>query len=328
MATLKEIAEKANVSICTVSRYLSKNSNLKQATEEKVKKAIEELNYIPNNVARSLKTRRTNNIAVVLPKINNLYYSEITSGISEVLKKHHYNLFIVEFEHHRDEEGEILLTLLENMMAGVIFLGLSGDTSFHESVAMLQQHHLPFVYANRMIPDKEYSLIYPDYRQAGELATEHLVSQGKRHLAMITQSVSRLDLQQHIGGFIGKAQEYGIEVGEHQIFRQEEHVFDQEFIHGLRQKKIDGIFATNEMTALSLLKGLLNQGVKVPEEIAVIGFGNSLLGTLATPELTTIDLQNAKLGSLSAEKLLRQIDGVEGDTITILKPHIIVRKSS
>lgn len=185
MATLKDIAKQANVSTATVSRYLNKDIVIKQETEKRIREAIDSFGYVPNVVAKSLKSRKTNNVAVVLPKINHLYYSEITSGISQILGQHHYNLYIYELDNLQMNEDNVLQQLRENMVAGIIFIGLFSDESFKDSARKALDWDIPIVYANREIEYRGYPLLYPDMGHAGFIGIDYLYKQGKRKMALL-----------------------------------------------------------------------------------------------------------------------------------------------
>jgi DNA-binding LacI/PurR family transcriptional regulator len=330
MSTIKDVAERAQVSICTVSRYLNNNMGVKKATEEKINAAIRDLKYIPNKVAKSLKNNRTKNIAVIVPKINNLYYSEITAGISNVLEQYNYNLFIYEVESsYKKKETEILQTMIENMMAGVIFIGLSYDMSFKLNLKILLDYNVPIVFVNRSISYEGYPLVYPDYVMAGELAAEHLLKKGRKNIAVVNKTFENIELYQQVTSFIKKVKEYDICIDKNNMIETHSSFnFSEDVINTILSKNIDGIFAVNELLAVGLIKSLIQKKVKIPDDIAVIGFGNTLLGELVTPELTSVDLQNYNIGIKSAEVLLSQVLERNYDNINILKPVIVERNST
>lgn len=329
MATIKEVAERAGVSICTVSRYLNQTSPLKKKTEERVAAAIREVGYIPNTVAKSLKTRRTPNVAVVLPRINGLFYSEITAGINETLNFNRYNLFITEVDGRAQSEQAILQRMLENMIAGVIFIGLSYDRAFEISLPLLPEHGIPVVYVNRPIPYQGFPLVHVDYYQAGRLAAEHLCKLGRRRLAVIGRIEYEDTILPRIQGFLAGAQCGGIDVAREDVLQVDPGFpISPDVIARLVQAGVDGIFATNELTAVALIKGLSGLGVKIPEQTAVIGLGNSVIGEIVSPALTCVDMENHLTGVKSAEVLLAQIVGEPYENVTVLAPRLMKRESA
>ncbi len=326
MATIKDIAQTAGVSVCTVSRYLNDKIVVKKETAQRIDKAIQELAYIPNIVARSLKENTTSNISVILPRINNLYYSEMTSGISEVLAQHHYNLYISETENLARSEEEILRSVRENMIAGVIFIGLSYDFSFKDSLQTLLHFGIPVVYMNRVLPYTSFPLVYPDFAAVGRLAAGHFLAKGRRRLALVARRIQNGPSGQHIEHFCKAAREAGL--AEPLILEQEPgEALDEEKVK-LLCGGIDGVFVLNEMMAAQLMKALTKRGLHVPDDLAVLGFGNSILGELLSPELSCVDLQNNQLGRASAEIILQQIAHKPYEKVTVLQPSIIQREST
>lgn len=327
MPTLKDIARQANVSVCTVSRYLNKNIVVREETANRIDAAIKQLGYVPNVVAKSLKRNTTANVSVILPKINNLYYSEMTSGISEELGKHHYNLFISEMENLHQSEEEILNTMRENLMAGVIFVGLSYDMSFKDTLHNLLHANIPVVYMNRCLPHTDFPLVYPDFYKVGELGAQHLIARGKKRLALVHKKYNDTLLHHHEKSFRETALAAGLP--EPVMLRCSTGPLpDADCMKRLLQGDIDGVFVLNEMMAAGILKELVKHKVDVPGQMALLGFGNSIIGELMSPELSCIDLQNHALGQKSAEVIMRQIHGEDYEPVTVLKPFVVQRGST
>ncbi|SEG24208.1 LacI family DNA-binding transcriptional regulator [Paenibacillus sp. UNC499MF] len=325
MATLKDIAKHANVSACTVSRYLNSNIVVKKTTEARIQQAIKELGYIPNVVAKALKRNETSNVAVILPKINNLYYSEITSGISQTLSSHHYNLFVYEVDNQNMNEEDILQLMRENMIAGIIFIGLFSDKSFQESIQSVLEWEIPVVYANRCIPYKGFPLVYPDLVKAGKLGAEHLFSKGKSKLAIVHKHLPNPLLDYFIEGF----RQAGDGACEPVIMVIEEgRDLPDNCVSTLLENKIDGVFVLNELSAIYLTKALNKSDIRIVQDMAVLSLGNSLMSEISTPELSCVDLQNRELGVRSAEMILGQIRKQEIEPVTVLEPLIIERNST
>jgi len=218
---------------------------------------------------------------------------------------------------------------LENMIAGVIFVGLSYDRSFQNSLHILSEHEVPVVYVNRAIPYQGYPLVYHDYYQAGRLAAEHLCGVGKRKLAVIGRVLQDRVLLQHIPGFLDTAQGCGFEVSSEDVLEiGPGFPLSPELVARLAYERVDGIFATNELIAVGLIKELSRQGIRIPEDTAIIGLGNSVFGEIISPELTCIDLQNHLTGIRSAEVLLAQIAGEAYENVTVLAPRLMKRNSA
>ncbi|MEL7609277.1 MAG: LacI family DNA-binding transcriptional regulator [Bacillota bacterium] len=327
MPTIKDIAKHANVSICTVSRYLNNNIVVKKQTEERILKAIDELGYVPNMVAQSLKRNRTQNVAVILPRINNMYYSEMTAGISQRLLQSHYNLFIFEVGNAERTEQEILMSMRENMVAGVIFMGQSQDYSFRESLHMLLDRGIPAVYMNRVVKPDGCPVIYPDFFRASELAAAHLVDTGKRRLALVHQLSDEALIARHRSRFSVPALAAGLD---EPLLVYAEHGLSQSdaCLNQLEAQEVDGVFVLNEILAARLTKALVRRGKRIPEQIGVIGLGNSVISSITVPELTGVDLKNHELGVRGAELMLAQIEGRPFEPLTVIEPSLLKREST
>lgn len=327
IATIKDIALHAGVSVCTVSRYLNNKINVRPDTRERLERAIKELGYVPNVVAQSLKRNSTDNIAVILPRINTSYYSDMTGGIGWELAKHGYNLFIYEMENLSLPELEVLQMMRENMVAGVISIGMSYDMTFRESLSYLVEWDIPVVYVNRPIPYQGYPLLYPDFLQVGELAARHLISRGKRHLALLQKCASSDSVVQHIQSFQSTVQAEGLDTPV-TLETAPGLITSPECLDHLIENDIDGVFVLNELMAAGLIKCLTQRGVRIPGDLAVLGFGNSIIGEITAPELSCVDLQNYELGVHSARLILQQIQGLPIEPVTVLSPSIVQREST
>lgn len=324
MASLKDIAKLADVSVCTVSRYLNHNISIKKETEEKILQAIRELEYVPNEVAKSLKRNVTPNVAVILPKIDNLYYATMTAGISEVLRNQHYNLFIYEESNLNLSEKEILQSMRENMVAGVIFIGLSYDYSFRESAQLLLDWKIPVVYMNRQIEYIGYPLVYPDFMKAGRLAAGHFREKGRRKTAFAFRNKSFEFMQSNIDAYMDSYPNSDPPV---LINLDETENLDQ-CVDQIRAERVDSVFVLSELLAIQLTKRMLQKGIGVPDDVAVIGFGNSLMSEICNPSLTCLDFDDKEMGRRSAELILNQIKKQTFEPVTVLPVRLIERDST
>lgn len=322
MTTLKDIAIRANVSTCTVSRYLSKSIVVKKETEDRIKKALDDLGYVTNTVAKSLRRNTTMNVAVVLPRINNLYYSEMTSGIGGILASHGYNLIIYEVENHDKSEDEAITWLRENMVAGVVFIGMSYDRSFEAGAQKLWGLGIPVVYANRLVENFLPPLVYPDYEKIGALAAEHLRGLGRRKVAIVHQRSREEMLRLYRRKF---AEVYGADDATG-VFEATDLSF--RFLGGLRDTGFDAAFVLNEAMAVRLCKEAVRGGWDLPGDFAILAFGNSPISRFSSPEVSCIDLHDRRLGALSAELLMGQIQGGEVPKATTVEPELIRREST
>lgn len=323
MATLNDIAKHAGVSIATVSRYLSQDLAVKKETEERILKAIDELEYVPNVVAKALKKNSTNTIALILPRINTLYYSEMTTGINHILAEKGYNLFIYEVENQSKSEKEILQIMKENMVAGVILIAMSHDTSFLTQLNQLENWHIPFLYTNRLLEDSDFPVLYPDFNSVGSLAAEHLKERGYKNPAIVYKTINPPVQQIYEHEFSKK---YSRKPMTLQISDDDNILKKVEAL--IIGEKVDSLFILNEIYSVKITQGLYEKGVKIPEDLGVISFGNSLLSEISIPRLTCIDLKNYEFGVKSATLIMQMIENESVSPVTKIAPSLIKRQTT
>jgi DNA-binding LacI/PurR family transcriptional regulator len=329
MATLKDIAEKAQVSICTVSRYLNGKIKIRPDTESRINAAIDELGYIPNTVAKSLKTNTSQNVALVIPTINNSYFSEIAAGVDSVLQSKKYSLFI--FQHYNKAEVEFQITrkLIENRIAGAIFVGLPYNHDDARNFRELTKSGVAVVFANRSFEPGPYPLVISDYTGGGRQGAKHLLALGHRKIGIISGFKDHPESDKRLHGCFKFLAENGVTVDRQNIYYSEySHEKAAEIAINLARQGVEAIFSVSDLMAVGALKGLQRYGVKIPDDIALVGFGNTLHARLTTPELTSIDLQSHTVGSKSAEVLINIINGHKVEEVHTLSTKLVRREST
>lgn len=329
MATLKDIAEKAQVSVCTVSRYLNGKIKIRPDTESRIKAAIDELGYIPNTVAKALKTNTSQNVALVIPTINNSYFSEITAGVDSVLRSNKYSLFIFQHYNKAAVELQVARKLIENRIAGAIFVGLPHDYDDVRTFGELTKSGVAVIFANRTFKPGPHPIVVSDYIGGGRQAAKHLLALGHRKIGIISGYKDHPESDNRLHGCLDYLAEKGVSVEAQNIYYAEYcHKKAAELAKKLVQQGVEAIFSVSDLMAVGALKGLQRYGVKVPLDMSLVGFGNTLYARLTTPELTSIDLQSHKVGSKSAEVLLQMIKGQPVEGVYTLSTKLVRRESS
>jgi len=329
MVTIKDIASKAQVSVCTVSRYLNGKIKIRPDTEARIQAAIKELGYIPNTVAKSLKTSTSQNVALVIPTINNSYFSEITAGIDAVLRKEKYALFIFQHYNKADVELQVIRKLIENRIAGAIFVGLPQGIGNYKAFQELNKNGIALVFANRTFEPGPYPLVFSDYREGGRQAAGHLLELGYKKIGIISGFKNHPESDNRLEGCLSRLKEGGVTVDPANIdYGCFDHELAGEIALRLAEQGVEAIFALSDLMAVGALKALEGKGIRIPEDIALIGFGNTLHARLCSPELTSIDIQSRQVGSKSAEVLLKLIKGKAVDLISILSTKLVRREST
>ncbi|KRG15141.1 LacI family transcriptional regulator [Virgibacillus soli] len=337
--TIYDIARKAKTSTATVSRVLS-NSNYPVSNElkERIKEVAKELNYIPNMIGRQLKTNNSMTIGVIIPSITNPFYSSIVLGIEDIARSRGYHVLLCNSHRSSELEEEYLKTLFEKQVRGLIVSSISSNK---ELVEALVQKGLNVVAFDQTIEGLESSQIQFDFRKGGFLATEHLIEKGHRKIAFISSPLTRPSRLSIYEGYQQALEKYEIEVEREwiQIASREEEISERnyEFKNGIDlTKKLlqcsdlpTAIFVCNDMTAFGVMNELANQGIKVPQQMSVIGFDNIEFSQMMTPPLTTIQQPDYEMGRMACNLLLDQLDGEETKQVDIiLQPKVIERQST
>ncbi|MBQ6343004.1 MAG: LacI family DNA-binding transcriptional regulator [Anaerolineaceae bacterium] len=323
--TIKDIAEQTGVSYATVSRTLNHLSGVSPATRDKVLAAAEEMGYRPNIHARSLKTNKTNTIALVLPDISNPFFADIAYAVDEYAFSRGYTTVLCNTNWNEEIEKTHLDQMQNQRVDGIIYkpagqlpMDLSGLS-------------IPSVLIS-CIPGENENYIEIDNYKGGQIAAEHLISCGYKHLAFIGGSRNSQSNEFRIAGFCDKLQEQGMPLNDDHIlyggFSMESGC---DMAHHLLSHfpDVDGIFCGNDVIALGVLQHLMEINKNVPEEIGVVGFDDIILAGLPQIQMTTVAQPRSEIGKLSAEMLINTIDNKENQKHHImLEPELVVRRST
>lgn len=326
-ATLTDIAKRANVSKTTVSMVLNnKEINVSEATREKILQISNELNYIPNTVARSLSTKKTETLGVILPDIENPFFSEMVKAIEDTAEKLNYNVILCNSYNSTKKEEKYIKLLISKLVDGVIFI--SGGNS-EKNLNILDDNKIPFVIVDRYIESsKKYSGIFCSNKEGIEIGIEYLYDKGKRNIAFV-KGPSRLKISElRLKAYENITKKLGI--------YNEALIFEDEFTidGGIMSTekildtgiKIDAIFYSSDVMALGGMKFLLRNGYKIPRDISVLGYDNINISMFLEPELSTVAQPIYTMGEEACKLLVDIINGkVKEHKVIFLKPELIER---
>jgi len=331
--TIKDIARKANVSHTTVSRALNDKSRIKSETKQKILLIVKELNYRPDFIARSLVMKRTRTLGLVITTISNPFYTELSQGIESTAIRLGYNIILCSTNYDLSTEKKYIDMLRSKGVDGIIF------TSAHISdpnIVGLAEDGFPMVLVNRKThhPTVKNKVDYVgvDNLRGGFLAVEHLVKLGHERIGVIGgSSESSVGFERLEGGKKALAA-YGLEV-------KGDYFLEGDFLRGsgyqggkrflAMEKPPTAIFATNDYMALGTYQAILEEGIRVPEEIALVGFNDIEFTSMKGIELTTIGQKKYEMGALAVRKLVERVEGRAGGPgeEMILEPELIIRKT-
>lgn len=333
--TIKDIAKQLGISTSTVSRALRNQPDVNPETREAVHNLAEELNYQPNLFASGLVSRRTHLLGVIVPQLSNHFFAAITSGIQHVAYQNEYRVIICESDHSLERERVNVEALLSVRVDGIIMAPLMDyDHGINAHVRSILERDVPLVYVDRVQPEVPASSVSIDDYQAALDATEYLIASGCRRLAHFTGPEWTTTCRNRKLGFIEGVKRAGLELNESWII---ETGFEpwraSEVTRELFQQENppDGIIGVNDRVLAGATHVLGEMGVKIPDDVSLIGFSDNPISSLIQPTLTSVRQPSYEMGEVAASVLIDQIDnsGIPPVPINkVLDTRLILREST
>lgn len=343
MVTIQEVAERAGVSISTVSNVLNKKKFVSQELQERVYRAVEELDYVADSVARNMKRGYTKNIGVITSDMCGLFYPYVVQGIYQVLSQEGYHLTICDAHVEPGEkslvkEREAFRSLFSNRVDGVIFVS---SVSSREEAAYLEEikreagrlKKTPLVSLERDFSAFGIDSVYYDNRKTAGLAVEHLISRGCRRIAHIAGPRQEQIPEERKEGYLETLDKSGLGSG-YIVYGDYSHQSGYQAMLELlsAQERPDGVYCANDQMAVGALKALKEWGIAVPEEIKVVGSDDVFVASVVEPGISTVHIKKTSMGQRAAELLLQRIREGEQDNLPPaaeeMEIRLVVRKST
>lgn len=332
--TLKQIAFELDVSVSTVSKALRDSPEIGEDTRQKVKAFAKLYNYKPNNIALSLKNRKTRTIGLVLPEIVHDFFATVISGIEEVANKKGYNVIICLSNNSFDREV-MNMEMLANGSTDGFILSVAKETQQKRDYHHLQEvinQGMPVVLVDRVVEEIVCDKVIIDDAEGAAKAVQHLIDSGCSNIAIITTvdyvSVGKL----RTNGYLNALRKNNMTVNEDLILKIEDIDQSQEQIDEfLKSRNVDGVFAVNEQFAASAVRALDSKGLTVPEDVLVISFSDGELSRRFMPSLSTVNQHGAEMGARAAELLIERLERVvdeERYQTAIINTSLIEREST
>jgi LacI family transcriptional regulator len=327
---LKDIALELNVSVMTVSKVVRECADVGEETRQRVLAKVKEMNYQPNWVARSLAARRTFIIGLVVPDLMHSFFAEIAKGVAETIRPRGYDVVICNSEEDSALEASEVERLLGRQVDGLLIASAQPPSS-SSLFERLDARGTPYVMIDRRFADAQANYVGADDEEIGRMATRHLIERGCRRIAHIagpalTPGVGRLK------GYREALAGAGMQVPGTYVVSAHDDATGYDAARRLLKVKPrpDGIFGYNDPTAAGALKALLEAGVRVPEEIKVIGVGNVHYSDLLRVPLSTIDQSSASIGRQAAEILVKNITAKRKrlPKTVLIEPTLVAREST
>lgn len=335
-ATIKDIAKELNISTSTVSRALKDYPSISNETKRKVKEVADKLNYRPNAIALSLRKSRSFTIGVIIPEIVHFFFSTVISGIEEVAFSRGYNVILTQTNEKLTREMSSIETMLSNQIDGFLVSFSKETTDFNHFSRLLNQGY-PIVFFDR-VPEIPHaiSVMVDDYKGALD-ATDHLISQGYKNIVHLSGPLNLKISQERIRGYKDALTKNGVSVNPEFIVEcpigtdSESQKITANILKSFSIRP-DAFFASNDMAAVGAMLSCKAEGLRIPEDVGIVGFSNWQFCTMTEPSLSSVSQPGAKMGAKATDILLDLIENkLNPDTITgpvVLETELLIRKSS
>jgi len=340
--TLKQIAKELDVSISTVSKALRNSIEISEDTREKVQAFAKLYNYRPNNIALSLKNRKTKTIGVIIPEIVHHFFAKVIRGIELVANRRGYNV-IVGLSNESFDKEVINMQMLANGSIDGFILSISKETlqqqDYHHFNETISQG-MPIVMFDRVVNDITCDKVIIDDMKGSKNAVNKLLNNGCKHVAIITTkdyvSVGRLRTQ----GYLEALEEHKMIPDANLILKVDDELLSEDHLDSLEDEienlfnsnaNIDGVFAVNELYAIIAMKVARKLNMKIPDDVQVIGFTDGVLSKHATPSLTTVSQHGQEMGEKAADLLIDKLEHEEDEErfqTVVIETNLIEREST
>lgn len=330
--TIYDIAEALDLSPATVSRGLKDHPGLRKDTKKKILDAAKKMGYQQNTFASNLRKKQTNTIGVIIPRLNSYFMSTVISGMQKVANSHGYNLIISQSEESYKKEITNVQTLFNSRIDGLM-VSLAYDTPDIKHFKLFLNKKIPVIFFDRVIQQPGCTSIVIDNEQAGYDSTLHLIEQGCKRIVHIAGDLNRNVYSDRLKGYKTALEEAGLPHDPSLVIKNsltdEGGITASEEILKMK-KRPDGIFSSNDTAAVACIRELKAAGLRVPEDIAVVGFNNDPISRVIEPNLTTIHYPGLEIGEQAATTLIQQLKNRAGHQLNriMLNHELIIRKSS
>ncbi len=336
MSTISDVAKRAGVSAMTVSRVVNGTGYTSSGTRTRVEAAIEELGYVPNALARQLRSKRTKTIALVVSDISNPFFTTVARGVEDYAMGHGFSVMYCNTDESEAEEEQYLLMLIERQVDGLL---LVPARSSGESFRLLANHHMPVVVLDRRVAARNVDSVRCDSEAGAYALARHLLDLGHRRIAVLTGPRSISTSVDRVAGVRRALDEAGLSLPDELVHyggynfgksnQADGHRMALEML-GASGERPTAIFCANNFIAFGAIRALREAGLRVPEETSVVAFDDLPEEWVSEPFLTVAAQPAYEIGQRAATLLLSQIDGHQEPTgqSVVLPFELIVRRSS
>lgn len=301
MANIRDVAKKSGVSVATVSRFLNNKGYVSQETKAAIQQAIQELDYKPNLVARSLSTKQTKFIGLIVPDIVNPFFPELARAVEDMALQYEYTVVLCNSDEDAEKEMHYIETLKQKYVAGFIVATNASNTAHYQKL------DLPVVAIDRKI-HASIPTVSSNNHEGAHLGTSYLIERGCRQIVCLRGPEGVKTADDRLAGFLDAVKGKGINtiVVDCPFHFNRSEAIAKEIL--LKNPDIDGIFASSDISAAGALKAAHSLGIHVPDDLQIVGFDGIGLSGMLTPGLTTVAQDLYKMGSLATRLLIQSIE--------------------
>jgi len=332
--TIYDLAERLNISATTVSRGLQDHPAINKKTKKKILELAAELGYRSNKFAANLRKQKTNTIGVIVPRLNSLFMSSVLSGIEKVVNNAGYNLIISQSFEQQAKEKTNASTMF-NSRVDALIVSLAADTVDFSHFDTFTKKNIPIIFFDRVEESIQSTKVLIDNFKAGYTATEHLIKQGCKQILHLTGNLSRNVYHDRFAGYQKALADFHIDYDPGLFITNDltEQAIQDVLVNDIlkRDKIPDGLFITNDSSAAFALTIFKEAGLRIPDDIAIVGFNNDLISKVTEPAITTINYPGAEMGESVARILVNHLSGESDLSFTstvLLNTELIIRGSS
>ncbi len=332
-ATIHDIAKKLNITASTVSRALKDHPRISAETKKAVQKIAQKLNYQPNNIAAALRNGKSKILGIIVPMVDRSFFSSVIRGIEEIANGANYNVMICQTYENPEKEIATVEALLNARVDGIIASHAKNTLNF-DHFLKVKERGIPLILFDRSNDELEVSNVVIDDFLGAYKATEHLIQQGCIRIAHFTNTRKISIYKERLRGYREALLNNNLAYDESLVVASDLQLEDgrNSMLQLLKLNEIpDGVFSASAYGILGALQILKENGIKVPEEVALVGFSNEPFTSFTDPSLSTVEQHSMRIGNTAAEIFLEEVS----DTIKkfipqkiVLKPELIIRQSS
>ncbi|WP_027624854.1 LacI family DNA-binding transcriptional regulator [Clostridium lundense] len=331
--TINDIAKESGVSCATVSRVLNDSGYVKEETKQKILKVIEELNYTPSAIARSLSTNKTNTVGVIVPQINNPFFGEIIKGISKIADENDLNIILCDTDDSMEKELKALKLLKEQRIEGILITPTSVEDEFNsEYLKTIDSFGIPIVLIDGNVKYSTFNGVFVDNIKGAYDGTEALIKAGHKKIAIITGRMNSKPAQDRFIGYKKALARNNILFNKEYIFHGD---YNQEKAYEYTKKILSmkdrptAIFVCSNMMTLGCLQALYEENIRIPEDMAVIAFDRIDVLNIVGMNISFINGPTIEMGKIGMKILIDNLNNKENKAIKriTLLPELILKGS-